>query len=151
MNKFILYIAFAFLLGGLFCSCDEDDDYSSKDPTPSEISNITKPVVTVDSRKANAGYDGWWVFAKVTTGNDDPSNVKCYLEWSKFASKQTGTISTFQHRDAMIIQSSSSSRVLFKKEHAGISRGTYIYFRLVGSNSKYTVTSPTEYMIATNY
>jgi len=86
----------------------------------------------------------------VTTGGDDPDNVECYLEWSKFSKKQTGTIN-YTNRDRMNVQSSSKSQVLFKKEHAGINSGAYIYFRLVGSNSKYTVTGSGDYMVATKY
>lgn len=153
MNRIILRILCLCLIGIATVSCEKDDDYTPSKPstnTSSNTSKITKPEVSVDSRKANSVYDGWWVIAKVTTGGDDPSNVTCYLEWSKFAKKQTGSI-TFTNRDKMRVQASSKQRVLFKKEHAGINSGTYIYYRIVGSNSKYTVTGPTEYMVATKY
>lgn len=149
MSKRTIYalaMCFACLL---VVSCDKDDDYTTNKPS-SNTSKITKPEVSVDSRKANAIYDGWWVIAKVTTGGDDPSNVTCYLEWSKFATKQSGTIK-FTNKDKMKVQASSKQRVLFKKEHAGINSGTYIYYRIIGSNSKYSVTGPTEYMVATKY
>ncbi|MBQ0074244.1 MAG: hypothetical protein KBT34_08610 [Prevotella sp.] len=159
MNKIISCTLYFCLIFSLLISCDKEDDNISIKPSTNESSKntnteatvkITTPEVTVESRKANATYDGWWVIAKVTTGNDDPLKIKCYLEWSIFSSKQSETITSFQHRDEMNVQASSVNRVLFKKEHAGINRGTYIYFRVVGGNSKYTVTSPTEYMIATN-
>jgi len=136
----------------LFYSCEEEDPISSNSTYGGTATskNISKPTVSVSSRKANSAYDGWWVIAKVTTGGDDPSNVECYLEWSKYSKKQTGSIS-YTNREKMNVQSSSKSQVLFKKEHAGISSGTYIYFRLVGSNSKYTVTSNGDYMVATKY
>jgi hypothetical protein len=51
----------------------------------------------------------------------------------------------------MNVQTSSKTQVLFKKEHAGISRGTYIYFRLTGKNSKFSTTGAESYMIATEY
>lgn len=122
----------------------------SSGSTTTTTSTISRPEVRVSSRKANSGYDGWWVIATVTTGGDSPSNVNCYLEWSVYGSKQTGTVN-LTHRDKMNVTNSSSNRVQFKKEHAGISRGSYIYFRLVGSNSKYTTTTTTEYMVATSY
>lgn len=150
-NKIIYALVICFACFG-FASCDKEENYTSSklSTNTSNTSNITKPEVSVDSRKANAAYDGWWVIAKVTTGGDDPNNINCYLEWSKFTTKQSGTIH-FTNKDKMKVQASSKQRVLFKKEHAGINRGNYIYYRIVGSNSKYTTTSSTEYMIATNY
>lgn len=150
MTKRIIYALAMCFACIAFASCEKDDDYTPSKPSTNNTSNITKPEVSVDSRKANAIYDGWWVIAKVTTGGDDPSNVTCYLEWSKFATKQSGTIK-FTNKDKMKVQASSKQRVLFKKEHAGINSGTYIYYRIVGSNSKYSVTGPTEYMVATKY
>lgn len=153
MNRTVLGTIILCMTCFSFVSCEKEDYTPSKPQTntttSTTTSNITKPEVSVESRKANATYDGWWVIAKVTTGGDDPMNVACYLEWSKFTSKQSGTIK-FTNRDKMNVQASSKQRVLFKKEHAGINRGNYIYYRIVGSNSKYTVTSSTDYMIATN-
>ena len=142
-------------MANVLCSCEKDDDdnYSNKITTPSTTTqkkNISKPEVSVSSRKASSSYDGWWVIAKVTTGGDEPSNVECYLEWSKFSKKQTGSIS-YTNKEKMNVQTSSKTQVLFKKEHAGISRGTYIYFRLTGKNSKYSTTGAESYMIATEY
>jgi len=141
----------ASVISFFLCSCGKDDEELSKSTlTKSTSKNISKPTVSVSSRKANSAYDGWWVIAKVTTGGDAPDNVECYLEWSKFNKKQTGTIN-YTNRDRMNVQSSSKSQVIFKKEHAGINSGNYIYYRLVGSNSKYTVTGDDEYMVATTY
>lgn len=135
----------------LLCSCEKEEVKSSKERnTSSQESKITKPSVSVSSAKANSAYDGWWVIAKVTTGGDDPNNVECYLEWSKFTKKQTGSVN-YKNRDKMNVQSSSSKQVIFKKEHAGINSGNYIYYRLVGKNSKYTTTSSGDYMVATKY
>ena len=134
----------------LFCSCEKEEEYSYKTTTKTNTTSITKPTVSVSSSKANSTYDGWWVIAKVTTGGDDPSNVECYLEWSKYTKKQTGTIS-YSNRDNMRVQSSSKSQVLFKTEHAGINSGNYIYYRIVGKNSKYTTTGTGTYMVATKY
>jgi hypothetical protein len=135
----------------ILCSCEkEEGGQSYKKIETTTTSKITKPTVSVSSAKANSTYDGWWVIAKVTTGGDDPSNVECYLEWSKFSKKQTGSIN-YTNRDKMNVQSSSSTQVLFKKEHAGINSGTYIYYRLVGNNSKYSTTGAASYMVATKY
>ena len=72
----------------ILCSCEKDEvGQSYKKYETSTTSKITKPTVSVSSAKANSAYDGWWVIAKVTTGGDDPSNVECYLEWSKFSKK----------------------------------------------------------------
>ena len=144
----------------LLCSCEKEEEHyrnnttttstTTTSTTTTSTTTIKKPEVSVSSAKANSAYDGWWVIAKVTTGGDKPENVQCYLEWSKFSKKQTGTIS-YEHKDKMNLQSSSSSQVLFKTEHAGINSGTYIYYRLVGSNSKYTTTGAASYMVATKY
>jgi hypothetical protein len=90
-----LLLSFAICMANVLCSCEKDDDdnYSNKITTPSTTTqkkNISKPEVSVSSRKASSSYDGWWVIAKVTTGGDEPSNVECYLEWSKFSQKTNG-------------------------------------------------------------
>lgn len=138
------------------CSCEKEEDNNgyNYNPTTSTTptttkSTISKPEVSISSRKASGSYDGWWVIAKVTTGGDDPNNVVCYLEWNKYSNKQTGKIS-YSHKDKMNVQSTTKTQVLFKKEHAGINNGDYIYFRLVGKNSKYSTTGSASYMVAIN-
>lgn len=158
MNKSLFYaialLAIAFL--GFSSSMCEKEPLTTKPSSNGSTTSttttttISKPEVRVSSRRANSDYDGWWVIGTVTTGGDSPDNVNCYLEWSIYGTKQTGTVS-LTHRDKMNVTNRSSNRVQFKKEHAGVSRGSYIYFRLVGSNSKYTTTTTTEYMVATSY
>lgn len=155
MNKnfFYAFVLLAIAFVGLSSSMCEDEPttLNSKTTTPTNSSpQISQPEVKVTSRNANSDYDGWWVIGTVTTGGDSPDNVNCYLEWSIYGTKQTGTVS-LTHRDKMNVTNRSSNRVQFKKEHAGVSRGSYIYFRLVGSNSKYTTTTTTEYMVVTSY
>ena len=127
-------------------SCNTDDDLpATKSTTTSKA--ISKPEVKVTSHYASGSYDGWYVIGTVTTGGDNPNNVECYLEWAKFAKKQTGTVN-LSNRSQMKVTNSSTTRVQFKKEHAGINKGNYVYYRLVGSNSKYTSSTSITYMIA---
>ena len=138
----------SFVLGMTSISCDKDDSFNKK-TTEDNTNNqsITKPEVKITSHYANGTYDGWYVIGTVTTGGDDPNNVSCILEWAKFAKKKTGTVKLTNQSD-MIGVNYSSKRVQFKKEHAGINKGTYIYYRLVGSNSKYSSSTSTTYMVA---
>ena len=145
-KKYHLNVLLCVFFALTFISCGDDE---IKPRTPdSTNTGVSKPEVKVTSRKANTTYDGWWVIGTVTTGGDKPSNVNCYLEWSAFSTKQSGTVN-LSNRDKMNVTNSSSNRVQFKKEHAGI-KGKYIYFRLVGSNSKYSSTTSIDYMVATS-
>lgn len=148
MKNFILKSwGFLFVLS-MIASCDKDDSFDKK-TTEDNTNNqsITKPEVKITSHYANGTYDGWYVIGTVTTGGDDPNNVSCVLEWAKFAKKQSGTVK-LTNQSTMKVVNSSSRRVQFKKEHAGINKGTYIYYRLVGSNSKYSSSTETTYMVA---
>jgi len=130
----------------IIASCGKDDRYD-RNSTKDEPQSITKPEVKVTSHYANGTYDGWYVIGTVTTGGDEPTNVSCTLEWAKFSKKQSGTVK-LTNKSTMIGVNYSSKRVQFKKEHAGINKGTYIYYRLVGSNSKYSSSTSTTYMVA---
>ena len=130
----------------VFSSCSKDDVSPASKITTS-TQTISKPEVKVTSHYANGTYDGWYVIGTVTTGGDDPNNVNCYLEWAKFGKKQTGTVN-LTNRSSMKVTNSSKTRVQFKTEHAGINKGNYIYYRMVGSNSKYTSSTSTTYMVA---
>ncbi len=123
-------------------NCEQDDDL-----TKTTSKKISKPVVNVTSTFASGSYDGWYVIGTVTTGDDDPSNVDCYLEWAKFSKKQSGSVS-LSNKSRMRVVNSSKNRVQFKNEHAGINKGNYVYFRMVGNNSKYTSSTSTTYMVA---
>ncbi len=152
--KIVFLLLIALVVNYTFISCDkEDHSYkkSSSSTTNSEKNKITKPTVSILSRRASPTYDGWWVIGKVTTGGDEIENISCYIEYSTFSSKQSGKITSYKKRDKMRYQTGSKSSVTFKIEHAGISRGTYIYFRLVGCNSKYETIGSGEYMVATDY
>lgn len=127
-------------------SCSPDEETFVLTPQTS-TTKISKPEVKVTSHYANGTYDGWYVIGTVTTGGDSPKNVDCYLEWSKFANKQTGTVK-LSNKSRMKVTNTSKTRVQFKTEHAGINKGTYIYYRMVGSNSKYTSSTSTTYMVA---
>lgn len=139
-------IILLFVLVGVMVSCEKEDDYTPK-KTTTTTKTIKKPEVKITSHFASGSYDGWYVIGTVTTGGDDPENVECYVEWSKFAKKQSGNV-TLSNKDKMRITNYSSIRLQFKKEHAGINKGNYIYYRLVGSNSKYSTTTSTTYMVA---
>ena len=132
----------------ILISCEPDDEPSSSSKSKNSTSKtITKPTVKVTSHFASGSYDGWYVIRTVTTGDDDPANVECYLEWAKFAKKQSGSVN-LTNRSKMKVVNSSKSRVQFKNEHAGINKGNYVYYRMVGSNSKYTSSTSTTYMVA---
>lgn len=138
----------AFVLGIISVSCEKDDSFDKKNTeNDSNNQSITKPEVKITSHYANGTYDGWYVIGTVTTGGDDPNNVSCILEWAKFAKKQSGTVK-LTNKSTIKGVDYSSRRVQFKKEHAGINKGTYIYYRLVGSNSKYSSSTETTYMVA---
>lgn len=147
--KTIIITGFSFLFFVcIISSCDKNDDRTTTNSTNSQTdTKISKPEVKVTSHYANGTYDGWYVIGTVTTGGDDPNNVNCYLEWAKFAKKQTGTVN-LTNRSSMKVTNSSKTRVQFKNEHAGINKGNYIYYRMVGSNSKYTSSTSTTYMVA---
>ena len=144
MKHYIGIFLFSFFMFA-FYSCGDDE----LSPSPKSFSKniISRPEVKVTSHYANGTYDGWYVIGTVTTGDDNPNNVECYLEWSKFTKKQTGTVSLI-NKSRMKVTNSSSSRVQFKIEHAGVNKGNYIYYRMVGSNSKYTSSTSTTYMVA---
>ncbi len=134
----------------ILIGCEPDDEPSTSSTTSSSKSKsktISKPTVNVTSHFASGTYDGWYVIGTVTTGDDDPSNVDCCLEWAKFAKKQTGSVN-LTNSSKMKVVNSSRSRVQFKKEFAGINKGNYIYYRMVGSNSKYSSSTSTTYMVA---
>lgn len=129
-------------------SCEKDEPESvSVQPDNSSTSNLTVPETSVNTRKASSTADGWYVIAKVTTGNDEAKNLKCTLEWSSFSEKQSGTIKNYQHSETMSVYDSGKTRVLFIAQHGRVNAGTYIYFRVTGRNSKYS-SSKSEYMIA---
>lgn len=147
MKNFILKsLGFLFVLN-MIASCDKDDSFDKKTSEDDNIQSITEPEVKITSHYANGTYDGWYVIGTVTTGGDDPNNVSCILEWAKFAKKQSGTVK-LTNKSTMKGVDYSSRRVQFKKEHAGINKGNYIYYRLVGSNSKYSSSTETTYMVA---
>ena len=146
MKNYVLAMLAAIAISSTMCACDPDDDEpTSKSTTTTKT--ISKPEVKVTSHFASGSYDGWYVIGTVTTGGDDPSNVDCYLEWAKFAKKQTGTVN-LSNKSRMKVTNSSKTRVQFKNEHAGINKGNYVYYRMVGSNSKYTSSTTTTYMVA---
>lgn len=148
MKKNKITIVFLLVFVCLISSCDKDDHYTTpKSSTNTTNTKISKPEVKVTSHFASGSYDGWYVIGTVTTGGDDPMNVDCYLEWAKFAKKQTGSVN-LTNRSKMKVTNSSKTRVQFKNEHAGINKGNYIYYRMVGSNSKYTSSTSTTYMVA---
>ena len=135
------------LLTVLLFSCEKEDvSTSKKSNSNSNTSNITKPEVKITSHYANGTYDGWYVIGTVTTDGDDPDNVSCTLEWAKFGKKQSGTVN-LSNSSKMNVVNSSRNRVQFKKEHAGVNKGNYIYYRLVGKNSKYSSSTSTTYMV----
>lgn len=141
---YALFVIIALSLS--YWSCDPDDDGTTSQ-TKTSTKSISKPEVKVTSHFASGSYDGWYVIGTVTTGGDDPINVDCYLEWAKFAKKQSGSVN-LSNRSKMKVTNSSKTRVQFKNEHAGINKGNYIYYRMVGSNSKYTSSTSTTYMVA---
>ena len=141
MKKFF-YLALL-LITLVITNCEPDNDYTSLKTSKT----ISKPVVKVTSTYASGSYDGWYVIGTVTTGDDDPSNIECYLEWSKFSMKQSGSVN-LSNKSKMRVVNSSKNRVQFKNEHAGINKGNYVYYRMVGSNSKYTSSTSTTYMVA---
>lgn len=145
MNRNIISVLLIVFWVNLFISCEkEEESYSSPKNT---TANISKPTVQISSHFANGSCDGWYVIGTVTTGGDNPNNVNCYLEWSKFTKKQSGSV-TLTNRSRMKVTNSSKTRVQFKSEHAGINKGNYIYYRMVGRNSKYEASTSTEYMVA---
>ena len=146
MKKFFCVILATLALSLVCWSCDRENDGVTSQTTTS-TSSISQPEVKVTSHFANGTYDGWYVIGTVTTGGDDPTNVDCYLEWAKFGKKQTGSVN-LSNRSRMKVTNTSRTRVQFKGEHAGINKGNYIYYRMVGSNSKYTSSTSTTYMIA---
>ena len=144
MNNYALSVLLILAISTFLCSCDPDEPNSKSTTTTKSLS---KPEVKVTLHYASGSYDGWYVIGTVTTGGDDPSNVDCYLEWAKFSKKQTGTV-TLSNRSRMNVTNSSKTRLQFKNEHAGINQGNYIYYRMVGSNSKYTSSTAITYMVA---
>lgn len=146
MNRTVIKCLLIIFTTTITISCDKED-VSNNSSTKNKSQSITKPEVKATSHYANGSYDGWYVIGTVTTGGDESTNVTCILEWAKFAKKQSGTVK-LTNKSQMIGVNYSKKRVQFKKEHAGINKGNYIYYRLVGSNSKYSSSTSTTYMVA---
>ena len=146
MNRTVIKCLLIIFTTTITISCDKAD-VSNNSSTKNKTQSITKPEVKATSHYANGSYDGWYVIGTVTTGGDESTNVTCILEWAKFAKKQSGTVK-LTNKSQMIGVNYSKKRVQFKKEHAGINKGNYIYYRLVGSNSKYSSSTSTTYMVA---
>ena len=149
MKVFKLFFGVILFLS-TFVACDKEEYDNSYSPSGPDVETDLEPP-SFDKYLTTTDLDGFSVRARFNNGGDVRENMSCILYWKAYSSKPSRTPSASELRNAesMRIYSSTKTKTVFDKSHAGYGVGTYIYYYMKCQNSRYSCTTSVTYTVIT--